>query len=116
MKSEGKQYYSYQYVSDSVSGLLTVLLKGVSGEVYNIADESGDITLRDLAELIAGEAGRKVVFDLPSVVESVGFSTATKVRLNGTKLRNLGWTPAYDIVTGVSRNFHCMCQFGFEWV
>lgn len=116
LKSGGKQYYSYQYVSDSVSGLLTVLLKGVSGEAYNIADESGDITLRDLAELIAGEAGRKVVFNLPSMVESVGFSTATKARLSGTKLRNLGWTPAYDIVTGVSRNFHCMCQFGFERV
>lgn len=116
LKSEGKQCCFYQYVSDSVLGLLTVLLKSVFGEAYNIADESGDIALRDLAELIACQSGHKVVFNLPSVVESVGFSTATKARLDGTKLRNLGWTPTYDIVTGVSLNFHCMCQFGFERV
>lgn len=105
LKSEGKQHYSYQYVSDSVSGLLTVLLKGVTGEAYNIADESGDITLRDLASLIAAQAGCKVVFDLPDAVEAAGFSMATKARLDGSRLRSLGWLPAYDIKSGVVRNY-----------
>ena len=105
LKSEGKQYYSYQYVADSVSGLLTILLKGASGEAYNIADESGDITLRDLAALIAVQAGRKVVFDLPNTVESAGFSKATKARLNGSRLHTLGWSPLYDIKNGVMRNY-----------
>ena len=75
LKSEGKQYYSYQYVADSVSGLLTVLLKGACGEAYNIADESGDITLRDLAALIAKQAGREVVFDLPNAVNCLRCGT-----------------------------------------
>lgn len=103
LKSEGKQYYSYQYVGDSVSGLLTVLLKGELGEAYNIADESGDITLHDLAASIAAEAGRKVVFELPNVVESAGFSKVTKARLEGRKIKMLGWRPKYDVCTGVSR-------------
>lgn len=101
LKSEGRQYYSYQYVADSVSGLLTVLLKGETGEAYNIADESGDITLRDLAKLIAEKAGRKVVFDLPDAVEAAGFSKATKARLNGEKLRRLGWAPSYKVKHGI---------------
>ena len=104
LKSNGEQYYSYQYVADSVSGLLAILLKGNCGESYNIADESGDITLRDLASLIASNAGKKVVFDLPDAVESVGFSKATKARLDGAKLRSLGWAPSCDIVAGVKRN------------
>ena len=108
LKSEGKQYYSYQYVADSVSGLLTVLLKGASGEAYNIADESGDITLRDLAALIAGQVGRRVVFNLPDAVESAGFSKATKARLDGRKLRSVGWRPFYDICSGVSAAFGIM--------
>ena len=108
LKSEGKQHYSYQYVSDSVSGLLTVLLKGESGEAYNIADESGDITLRDLAALIAAQAGRKVVFDVPDSVESAGFSKATKARLDGSKIRTLGWRPAYGIMDGVPRNYRML--------
>lgn len=105
LKSEGTQYYSYQYVADSVAGLLTVLLKGERGEAYNIADESGDITLRDLAALIAAQAGRKVVFNLPNAVEAAGFSKATKARLDGNKIKSLGWTPGYGIESGVNINF-----------
>lgn len=108
LKSEGKQYYSYQYVSDSVSGLLTVLLRGETGEAYNIADEAGDISLRDLASLIAARVGRKVVFDLPDAVESAGFSKATKARLDGAKLKMLGWQPKYDIKSGIAKSVEIM--------
>lgn len=108
LKSEGKQYYSYQYVADSVSGLLTVLLRGETGAAYNIADESGDVTLRDLASLIAAQSGRRVVFELPNATEAAGFSRATKARLDGTRLRNLGWAPLYNIQTGVKRNFRIL--------
>lgn len=102
LKSEGKQYYSYQYVADSVSGLLTVLLKGETGEAYNIADESGDITLYDLAKLIAEKAGRKVVLEAPNAVEAVGFSKVTKARLDGRRLKSLGWKASDGIDEGVS--------------
>ena len=108
LKSEGRQFFSYQYVSDTVSGLLAVLLKGETGEAYNVADESGDVTLRDLAGLIAGRADRKVVFELPDAVESAGFSKATKARLDGSKLRALGWKPRYDIANAVKRNMMIM--------
>lgn len=57
LKSSGTQLYSYTYVADAVSGLLTILLKGESGEAYNIADEASDIMLKDLAAVIA-EIGR----------------------------------------------------------
>lgn len=110
LKSEGKQYYSYQYVSDSVAGLLTVLLKGACGEAYNIADESGDITLRDLAALIAEQAGRKVVFDMPNAVEVAGFSKATKARLDGERLRALGWLSLYPIKSGIRQTMICLGQ------
>lgn len=110
LKSEGNQYYSYQYVSDSVSGLLTVLLNGSCGEAYNIADESGDITLRDLATLIARQADRKVVFDLPDAVEAVGFSKATKARLDGTKLRSLGWRPMFGVGHSIKRCFNILLK------
>ncbi len=103
LKSEGKQYYSYTYVTDAAAGLLTVLLKGKRGEAYNIADRSGDITLRDLAETIANFAGSRVVFDMPDVIEAAGYSKATKARLDGGKLEQLGWKPKYDLKTGVER-------------
>ena len=103
LKSAGMQYYSYAYVSDSVSGLLTILLSGKSGEAYNISDESSDIMLKELAAIIADLNGKKVVFEVPDFVEAAGYSKATKARLDGHKLLTLGWRPRYDVKSGVER-------------
>lgn len=103
LKSEGNQYYSYTYVADAVSGLLTVLLKGKSGEAYNIADISSDIRLKDLASILANMSDKEVVFELPDAVEKAGYSKATKARLDGSKIKELGWQPLYDIKTGLER-------------
>ena len=108
LKSEGKQFYSYTYVADAVSGLLTVLDKGKTGEAYNIADERSNITLKDLAALIAGACGRKVVFDLPDAVEAAGFSKATKALLDSTKLKGLGWEAHFDIASGIQRTMEIL--------
>lgn len=103
LKSPGTQYYSYTYVADAVAGLLTVLLKGENGEAYNIADGPGDIMLKDLAVAIAEVSGTNVVFELPDDLEKSGYSTATKARLDGSKLKQLGWSMKYDVKSGIKR-------------
>ncbi len=103
LKSAGEQYYSFTYAADAVAGLLTVTLVGADGEAYNVADEKSDIRLKDLAALIAQSVGKKVVFELPNEVEKAGFSTATKARLDGKKLKALGWNAKYDIQSGIER-------------
>lgn len=103
LKSEGNQYFSYSYVADAISGLLTIMLCGEKGEAYNIADEVSDVRLKDLAGIIARFFGRKVVFDLPNETEKQGFSKATKARLDGTKLKALGWNMRYNINQGIER-------------
>ena len=108
LKSEGAQFFSYTYVCDAVSGLLYCLLKGECGEAYNIADVSCDITLRDLAKIIADYVGRQVVFDLPDKVESAGFSKATKARLDSTKLQRLGWKAQFDMKTGLEHTIEIL--------
>lgn len=113
LKSLGTQFYSYQYVSDSVAGLLTVFLQGKSGEAYNVADESGDVTLRELAALIAARSGRHVVFESPDGVEAAGFSKVMKARLDGTKLRSLGWKPAYDIQRAVDQTYAILSEMRY---
>ena len=103
LKSKGTQYYSYTYVSDAVSGLLMTMLDGVKGEAYNIAEEKNDIMLKDLATIIAEIKKKKVVFEVPDEIEAAGYSTATKARLDGNKLQKLGWSPRYDIKSGIER-------------
>lgn len=103
LKSAGTQYYSYTYVADAVSGLLTILLRGECGEAYNIADDASDIMLRELAAMIADYAGTRVIFELPNEIESAGYSKATNARLDSAKLQTLGWRAKYDIRSGVER-------------
>lgn len=103
LKSEGKQYFSYLHVTDTVSGLLTVLLKGSTGEAYNVSDVESDITLKDLAGIIADYAGKKVIFELPDEVEKAGYSTANVARLDSAKLKEIGWKAKYDIESGIKR-------------
>lgn len=103
LKSAGTQYYSYCYTADSVAGLLTILLCGQSGEAYNIADEKSDIMLKDLAQIIADYVGTKVVFEIPDAIEASGYSKATKARLDGAKLHELGWSPRFSIKEGLTR-------------
>lgn len=103
LKSAGTQYYSYTYMADAVSGLLWAMLAGENGEAYNIADIHSDIMLKDLASIIAEINGKKVVFEIPDEVEAAGYSKATKARLNGSKLQNLGWNPRYNIKSGMER-------------
>ena len=112
LKSAGTQYFSYTYVCDAVSGLLMCLLKGECGEAYNIADVSCDITLRDLAQIIADSVGTKVVFDLPDEVEAAGYSKATKARLDSTKLQGLGWKANFDMKTALEHTIEIMRTLG----
>ena len=101
LKSEGKQFYSYAFVADAALGILWALTRGERGQAYDLADPGSDITLAELAALVAREAGRKVVFELPSEAERAGYSTATRAVMRGDKLRALGWTPRYDIREGI---------------
>lgn len=111
LKSAGNQNYSFTYVGDAVSGLLTVLLKGKNGEAYNIADLNSNIKLKGLAELVAKISGTKVVFELPDETEKEGFSKATKAMLNPRKLQMLGWHAQTDIKVGLNHTFQIMADY-----
>ncbi|MGI6439051.1 MAG: NAD-dependent epimerase/dehydratase family protein [Sphaerochaetaceae bacterium] len=103
LKSEGLQHFSYLYVADAISALLTILLLGKNGEAYNIADEQSDVLLKDLATTVANSVGRNVIFEIPNSTEQIGYSTANIALLNSAKLRQLGWSAHYSISQGVER-------------
>ena len=108
LKSEGKQLYSYTHVADAVSGLLKIMFDGEKGEAYNISDEKSNISLKDLAEVIAQKANTKVVFDMPDIVEQAGFSKVTKAILDSSKLKELGWFALYNITKGLERTIEIL--------
>jgi nucleoside-diphosphate-sugar epimerase len=106
MKSTGEQFRSWCYVVDCVSALLHILLKGESGEAYNIADADSNISIRELAETIAAIGGRKVVIDLPDADEKRGFNPVTKSVFSADKLKLIGWKPKNHIPEGIEHTIH----------
>ena len=108
LKSEGMQLYSYLYVADIVTAILTLLLKGETGEAYNVADRSSNSSLRELAQYLANLSNREVVYELPSELESRGYSTATKALLNPDKLIALGWNSRYTLEEGLKLTYEML--------
>ena len=91
MKSTGSQFRSWCYVVDCAAAILYILLKGENGQAYNIADASSNISIKELAEMIAEIGGKKVVIDLPSDAEKAGYNVVTKSVFSTEKLDALGW-------------------------
>ena len=103
LKSEGNQMFSYTYVVDAAAAAIYLLLYGKKGNAYNVADKESDISLKDLARVLAKEVETNVEFELPDEVEQAGYSTATKALLDSTKLECLGWKAMTPIEVGLRK-------------
>lgn len=101
MKSAGSRLRSYCYTLDCASAILTVLLKGKSGEAYNISNPDSIVTIRELAETLAKIAHVGVIFDCPTQDEKLSYNLMDNSSLNAEKLMALGWKAHYNIEQGV---------------
>lgn len=104
LKSEGTAVRTYTYIADAVAGLYRILLDSEE-LVYNIGNEEGKVSIRELAEIMVGiypERKLKLVFDIPEG-GTKGTAPYTLGILNSEKLRNIGWTPKYSVKDGFAR-------------
>lgn len=101
MKSAGTQLRSYCYVVDCVSAIMTALLKGRSGEAYNISNPDSVVTIRDFAECVAREASVKVIFENATDAEKASYNLMDNSSLMSDKLERLGWRGKFDLTDGV---------------
>lgn len=108
LKSAGTQCYSYTYALDAALAVLAVLLRGESGEAYNISDTESEVTLRQIAEWLAEDNDVKVIYDIPDAAEQAGYSTATKALLDAEKIEALGWKPGTHMREGLRKTMESL--------
>lgn len=108
LKSKGTQKRTYCYVMDAVSGIFRILFCGKSGQVYNIANENTIATIAEVAQTIANISGKKVIYDLPSEIESKGFSKPQNCVLKNERLKELGWQGKYDLFKGIEETINIL--------
>ena len=96
----GKSEGNYVYTSDAIIGILLILLKGKSGEIYNLSNENSHMTIKDMAEMVANEIAQgniKVIYDIPKNQMQYGYAPDTKLWLDATKIKELGWEPKISL-------------------
>jgi len=101
LKSQGTQRFSYTYVADAASAILFLLKSGMSGQAYNVANEE-DLSLREIAELVANICQTSVSFDV-SNEKNMSYSKAAHALLSIEKIKQLGWKPRVSISAGLAR-------------
>lgn len=94
LHTDGSKAHCYCYTTDAVLGLLTILLRGVPGEAYNVSNEDTFGTIREMAEMLVEkypESGSRLVFDIPEDANKFGYAPTSRMLVNSEKLRALGW-------------------------
>ena len=104
MKSEGLPVRTYTYIADAAAGMFRILLNG-EDMVYNIGDENAKISIRGLAELLAGLVPEKNISVKIEIPEggTKGCAPFTLGILDSSRLRKIGWKPLYSIEEGFLR-------------
>ncbi len=102
MKSDGLAERAFCYVTDAVAAIFLVMLKGVKGEAYNLANETEPMAIRDVAKLISSlfpERNIKVVYQ--ECADSSSYCNYARKGLNTEKLEALGWKPTVLLKDGL---------------
>lgn len=102
IEGPGTQVRSYCYLSDFVSGLFYVLLRGES-TVYNIGNEDNICSIQELARQMARIYGETEVIGPLSAADRAGFFVP-----DTTRLRQLGWRPQVNLEECIKR---CMDSY-----
>lgn len=97
LHTEGKSMGNYCYTADAVCGILKILMRGCAGQAYNVVSEAATMTIGEMAQLVADKVSGGVIqvkFDIPASAMTYGYLPDVTLRLDGTKLRSLGWFPS----------------------
>jgi dTDP-glucose 4,6-dehydratase len=94
----------FNYVQDTVDGFLAVAsAKGVEGEVINLGT-GFDISIEEVARLIAGMMGVQIEFDLQEERLRPAKSEVERLQASSEKaLQMTGWAPRFGGREGLER-------------
>lgn len=93
LHTKGESTGNYCYTRDCVLGILYILLCGENGKAYNVTNEETNMTIAQMAQMIATKSGGKigVVFDIPEDALKYGYAPPVKMKLSSKSLNDLGW-------------------------
>ena len=99
LATKGTSRRPYLYTAQAVTAILTVLLKGESGETYNAANPATYCSVYEMGEMVAERfAQGKIRVLVDEEGDASRYPAPSYLKLNADKLMRLGWKPEGDLV------------------
>ncbi len=107
MKSDGTSSRAFLYLSDAVSGILTILLEGAPGGCYNMGNPWEYRTVAELAHMVAGlSEDKKIQVRMEKRTLGIDYQPSPESRkavMDVSRLERLGWKPHVSAQEGFTR-------------
>ena len=113
LHTKGESEGNYVYTMDAINAILLLLVKGESGQAYNVSNEDSHMTIAQMAQMVAEEitgGDIKVVFDIPENDKTFGYAPPTRMHLSNSKLKALGWVPTVSLKETYERMIEYLCE------
>ncbi len=111
LNSDGSARRPFLYLADATRAFFTVLLKGVSGEAYNVG-YNRDMSILELAKMLVEmypEKNLKIRFAAETRKGYVAIPTQSRC-LDIQKIRTLGWEPRISEAEGFRRTIQSILE------
>lgn len=103
----GNQTRTYCYITDGITGFLQVLLKGKSGEAYNIGNPDPEISIHQLVNEIKKISPKPVLTEICSYPNDYPSQEPMRRNADITKANlHVGYSAKVDLKDGLSRFFN----------
>lgn len=100
LKGDGSPIRSFIYITDAITGILTVLTKGENGQAYNICNEEAEASVLEFAKIMVTCAKEPIdiEFNIKTRMQDEEVKHAISVvTASSDKLRKIGWKPQVSI-------------------
>ena len=106
LASDGAAVRAFCYLSDAVSGFFTALFNGKTGEAYNVGNPFGAISIKHLAEMVAGLRKELSLKVRTSTRDADDVYIPSPIKTNSpdiSAISKLGWKPTVMPEAGFGR-------------
>ena len=113
MKSDGMSKRCLCYISDTILGFFTIMLKGKFSTSYNLGNPKAEISVLELANTLSmlfPNRSPNIIFQKRSTKDKYPTSTINRSIPSIEKIKKLGWEPKITIEEGFKRTIKSMLQ------
>lgn len=104
LKSDGKAKRAFCYILDAITALMKITVSKNQNQVYNVANETEEIAIRDLAYLLKDLCRDNKIDVIFKVEENDNkYVKFKRTKLNTEKLEKLEWYPVVSLREGLIR-------------